>query len=175
MQALERGLGSLRLAIQSWLSRTGWWRERQAMAGERLARELGLPAAEITDILDHAVADLQELSDADGDPWPIIDRAVHEIDQLGRHSDPAEDAVVASFLRELPERDRQILSLINEGKKHSEIARLMRTDVESVCNSLVATYTNLRLRMLDSDDDAPSPPRRSTRPGNAMKPMRAGL
>lgn len=175
MQALEQGLGSLRLAIRRWLNRAGWRRERQAMAGKRLARDLGLPAEEVSNILDHAVADLKEISDEDGDPWPIIDRAVHEIDELGGRDDPTEDVIVAGYLRQLPERDRQILGYFNDGKKHSEIAELMGTDVDAVCNSLVATYTSLRLRMLHRGDDPPRGTRQSSGVGDAMKPVKAGL
>jgi hypothetical protein len=82
MQALEQGLGSLRFAVHTWLLRLGWRRESSAVASQRLARDLGLPADKVHDILDHAFSELRELSDDDADPWPIIDRALQEIEQL---------------------------------------------------------------------------------------------
>lgn len=152
MRALEQGLGSLRLAIQRWLSRVGWRRERHEVASECLAREFALPAGDIRHILDHAVADLQALSDEDGDPWPIINRARLEIDALAVRSDPFEEAAIVSHLRQLPERDRQILRCFNDGRKHNETARLLGTDVDSVCHSLVNTYAGLRLKLLETQE-----------------------
>jgi hypothetical protein len=175
MQALEQGLGSLRLTIETWLMRVGWRRD-SAAAGQRLARDLHLPAADVRDILDHTVADLHRLSDDDADPWPIIERAMRRIDQLGSRYDPCEEAAVLRYLRLLPERDRLILRCFNDGCRHSDIARLLGTDVDSVCNSLVKTYAGLRLAIRKPDDGGtPQVAHASSSHTTATKPVKPWL
>jgi hypothetical protein len=58
----------------------------------------------------------------------------------------------------LPERDYQILRYFKLGKKHSEIAAIMDTNVDTVRASLVKTYADLRLRMIATDDDGGGEP-----------------
>ena len=168
MQAFEEKMRSLRRRVRHWLEPV---REPREAASEptathapsvdsgtsaRLARDLGLPHDEVSRILDRTAADLRQLSDSesdDVDARPIIDRAVSELAKLGFESRPFEEAAMEQFLRELPERDYQILRLFKLGSKHSEIAARMDTTVEAVRSSLVKTYAELRMRMIGSSDD----------------------
>jgi DNA-directed RNA polymerase specialized sigma subunit len=156
MQAFEQELRSLRRAIRQWLERMGWPRDAQSVAGEKLAQDLGLPSDRVSGILDRTAADLRKLSTADADNLdarPIIERAVLELSQLGFHSRPAEEAIMERYLEELPDRDYQILRHFKQGKKHSEIAELLGTNIDAVRGSLVKTYADLRIRILSSNDD----------------------
>lgn len=155
MQAFEQEMRSLRRAIRNWLDRIGWPRDAQSVASEKLAQDLGLPTDMVSDILDRTAADLRKLSNEDADSIdarPIIDRAVHELSKLGFHSRPYEEAIMERYLQELPDRDYQILRHFKQGKKHYEIAELMGTNVDAVRRSLVKTYAELRMRMIDSSD-----------------------
>ena len=155
IQAFEQEIRSLRRAIRQWLSRIGWPRDAQTAAGEKLAHDLGLPTDMVSCILDRTAADLRKLArpDADDiDARPIIDRAVHELAKLGFHSRPFEEAIMERYLHELPDRDYHILRYFKQGKKHSEIAELLNTSVESVRRSLVRTYAELRVRLINSTD-----------------------
>lgn len=155
MKAFEEELRSLRRAIRQGLGRLGWPPDAQSKASERLAKDLGLPPDRVSGILDRTAADLRKLSTADQDDIdarPIIDRAVHELSQLGFNSRPAEEAIMERYLQELPDRDYQILRYFKQGKKHSEIAELLGTNVDSVRGSLVKTYAELRMRILSSND-----------------------
>lgn len=60
--------------------------------------------------------------------------------------------MIESYLRELPERDYRILRYFKLGKKHSEIAALMETNVDAVRDSLVKTYADLRIRMITAKE-----------------------
>ena len=151
IQAFERGLRSLRRVIRNWLCRLGWRPAARAVASERLAQDLGLPTNAVSDILDSTVAELRKLADKDGDNLdarPIIDRAVQQLGRLGFNSPPLEEAIMDRYLRELPERDYQILRYFKQGRKHREIAELLGTNLDSVRCSLVRTYADLRIRML---------------------------
>ncbi|WP_129648890.1 sigma-70 RNA polymerase sigma factor region 4 domain-containing protein [Peristeroidobacter agariperforans] len=172
MQALEEKLRSLRRRVRHWLESV---REPPADSDStanpctanrssvsdsgtsaRLAHDLGLPHEEVSRILDRTAADLRQLSESDSDDVdarPIIDRAVSELAKLGFESRPFEEAAMEQFLRELPERDYQILRLFKLGEKHSEIAAQLDTTVEEVRSSLVKTYAELRMRMIGSTDD----------------------
>jgi DNA-directed RNA polymerase specialized sigma subunit len=156
MQAIEEEMRSLRRTLRHWLERMGWPRGAESIASARLARDLGLPNDAVSRILDRTAADLRKLSiteSDDVDARPIIDRAVNELSQLGFQPRPFEEAAMERYLRELPERDYQILRYFKLGKKHSEIAALMDTNVEAVRSSLVKTYADLRIRMITGDDD----------------------
>jgi NAD(P)-dependent dehydrogenase (short-subunit alcohol dehydrogenase family) len=157
-QAYEAELKcQVRRAIRHWLDRIGWPRDAQSVASDKLAEDLGLPAEIVSGILDRTAADLRKLATADTDnidARPIIDRAVHELAKLGFHARPFEEAIMERYLQELPDRDYQILRYYKQGKKHSEIAELLGTNVDAVRSSLVKTYAELRIRMIDSGDDS---------------------
>ncbi|MFC4307854.1 hypothetical protein ACFPN2_02065 [Steroidobacter flavus] len=156
MQAIEEEMRSLRRKMLHWLERFGWQRGPESIASARLARDLGLPNDAVSRILDRTAADLRKLSvteSDDVDARPIIDRAVAELAKLGFQSRPFEEATMERYLRELPERDYQILRYFKLGKKHSEIAALMDTNIDTVRASLVKTYADLRVRMIATDDD----------------------
>jgi DNA-directed RNA polymerase specialized sigma subunit len=168
MQAFQEKMRLLRRKVRHWFELT---REPQRSASgstasevtvkysatsARLARDLGVPQDAVSRILDRTAADLRQLSEAesdDADARPIIDRAVSELSKLGFQSRPIEEAAMDRYLQELPERDYQILLQFKLGKKHSEIAALLNTTVESVRHSLVKTYAELRMRMIGSTDD----------------------
>lgn len=152
MQAFEEEMRSLRRAIRHWLDRIGWPRDAQQAASDQLAEDLGLPIDMVSGILDRTAADLRKLSGAEADSIdarPIIDRAVHDLSKLGFHSRPFEAAIMEQYLQQLPNRDYEILRYFKQGRKHSEIAGLMGMNVESVRDSLVKTYAELRLRMIN--------------------------
>lgn len=176
MQAFEEEMRSLRRAIRLWLDRIGWPRDARSAAGEKLARDLGLPSDMVSCILDRTAADLRKLSRADADDIdarPIIDRAVHELSKLGYHSRPLEEAIMERYLQELPDRDYHILRYFKQGKKHSEIAKLLNTSVESVRRSLVGTYAELRIRLNSTDGDDGGMPTASQPPApGSFKPIK---
>lgn len=156
MQAFEEEMRSLRRAIRHWMERVGWPRGAESIASAKLAQDLGLPNDAVSRILDRTAADLRKLSAAETetlDARPIIDRAVNELSKLGFHARPFEEAVLERYLQELPEHDYRILRYFKLGKKHSEIASLMDTNVEAVRSSLVKTYADLRIRMINLTDD----------------------
>lgn len=156
MQAFEEGTRTLRRAMRNALERMGWPQAAESIASARLARDLGLPNNEVSRILDRTAADLRKLSrieSDDIDARPIIDRAVSDLSKLGFQSRPFEEAAMERYLQELPDRDYQILRHFKAGKRHSEIATLMDTDVEMIRSSLVKTYADLRIRMISTDDD----------------------
>lgn len=156
MQAFEEEMRSLRRAMRQALERMGWPQAAESVASARLARDLGLPNDAVSRILDRTAADLRRLSAVDSDDVdarPIIDRAVNDLSKLGFQSRPFEEAAMERYLRELPDHDYQILLHFKAGKKHSEIAALMNTNVEAVRSSLVKTYADLRIRMISTDDD----------------------
>jgi DNA-directed RNA polymerase specialized sigma subunit len=131
-------------------------RGERAVASARLAADLGLPDDKVSRILDRTAADLRrlaELESDDVDARPIIDRAVSELSKLGFQSRPFEEATMERYLQELPDRDYQILRQFKLGRKHSEIAEMLNTDVEDIRNSLVKTYADLRMRMIHTSDD----------------------
>ncbi|MDY6947300.1 MAG: sigma factor-like helix-turn-helix DNA-binding protein [Pseudomonadota bacterium] len=177
MQAFEQELRSLRRAIRQWLDRIGWPRAARSVASDTLAQELDLPADRVSAILERTAAELRKLSTAeDGniDARPIIDRAVLELSQLGFHSRPADTVIMDRYLQELPDRDYQILRFFKQGKRHSEIAELLGTTVETVRSSLVNTYADLRIRILTSnDDDDGGIPSAAQPPGSSFdRPMK---
>lgn len=156
MQALEQEMGLLRRAMRHLRDWMGWPREGEAIASARLAEDLGLPNNEVSRILDRTAADLRKLSEIesdDVDARPIIERAVNQLTKLGFHARPFEEAAMERYLQELPEHDYQILRHFKLGKRHSEIAELLATNVEEVRSSLVKSYAELRLRMIASTDD----------------------
>jgi DNA-directed RNA polymerase sigma subunit (sigma70/sigma32) len=156
MQAFEEEMRSLRRAMRQMLERMGWPQAAESAASARLARDLGLPGDAVSRILDRTAAELRKLSAGesdDVDARPIIDRAVNDLSKLGFQSRPFEEAAMERYLQELPDKDYQILRHFKDGKKHSEIAALMDTNVEAVRNSLVKTYAELRIRMISTDDD----------------------
>lgn len=110
------------------------------------------PLDEVSAILDRTAADLRRMSadDEDMDARPIIDRAVLELSQLGFNARPGEEAIMERYLEELPDRDYQILRHFKQGKKHSEIAELLGTNLDAVRGSLVKTYTDMRMAMTES-------------------------
>lgn len=155
MQAFEEEVRSLRRAIRQVMNRIGWLRSARSAAGAKLAQDLGLPTEMVSSILDRTADDLRKLSSADTDTIdarPIIDRAVHDLSRLGFHSRPFEEAIMERYLQELPDRDYHILRYFKQGKKHSQIAELLGTNVDSVRRSLVRTYAELRLRLINSHD-----------------------
>jgi DNA-directed RNA polymerase specialized sigma subunit len=176
MQAFEQELRSLRRAIRDWMERMGWPRGTQSVASEKLAQDLGLPADKVSSILDRTAADLRKMSSADTDnidARPIIDRAVHELAKLGFHSRPFEEAIMERYLQELPDRDYEILRLFKQGKRHSEIAELLGTNVDSVRSSLVKTYSELRIRIVSpGDGDGGGMPTAPPSPSSFNKPMK---
>jgi hypothetical protein len=152
MQAHEQDSNTLRRAIRNWFDKITRRRdpEAQSSASETLAYEFGLPADVASQILDRTAADLRSLAESSGtnvDIHAIIDRAVGELSRLGFHSRPFDPALLEQCLKELPRYDYQILRYFKQGKKHSEIAALMKTDVVSVRRSLVQTYADLRMKM----------------------------
>lgn len=160
MQALQEETRSLRRAIRYWLQRAGWLRDARSEVGEKHAQDLSLPSTAASDILDRAAADLRRLSskraneDDDGvDARHIIERTVRDLSRLGFHCRPFEAAIMEHYLQQLPKRDYQILRYFKQGRKHHEIATAMGMDVNSVRRSLVKTYAELRIRMINSHDD----------------------
>lgn len=153
MQTFEEEMSSLRRAIRHCLDRIGWRHAPDAQAPKPTPEVANSPDV-VSSILDRTAADLRKLStsDEDFDARPIIDRAVQELGQLGFQSRPVEEEVMDRYLEELPETDYQILRHFKQGMKHTEIAELMGTDVNSVRSSLIKTYSDLRMRMLGSDD-----------------------
>lgn len=176
MPSVEQQKKSLRRAIRHWLDRMGWPRDAQSVASERLAHDLGLPTDPVSDILDRTAAELRKLASADADDIdarPIIDRAVHELSQLGFHARPFEEAILERYLQELPDRDYLILRYFKLGKKHSEIAELLGTTVDSVRDSLVNTYAELRIRLINSTDGDGGVPNTSPPPASSFnEPMK---
>jgi DNA-directed RNA polymerase specialized sigma subunit len=171
MPAFEEEMRSLRRAMRHMLERMGWPQAAQSVASARLARDLGLPNDAVSRILDRTAADLRKLSaveSEDVDARPIIDRAVNDLSKLGIQSRPFEEAAVERYLQELPERDYQILRYFKAGKKHSEIAALMDTDVEDVRNSLVKTYADLRIKMISAGDDGGGVPASELPPSSTL-------
>jgi DNA-directed RNA polymerase specialized sigma subunit len=169
MPAFEEEMRSLRRTLRHWLEWIRRIRGAESTASARLAQDLGLPREEISRILGRTAADLRQLSETDSDDVdarPVIERAVNELAKLGIHSRPFEEAAMERYLRELPERDYQILRYFKLGKKHSEIAELMATDTETVRRSLVKTYADLRIRMMSStgDDGGGEPAREVPQP-----------
>lgn len=125
----------------------------QEVACEKLAHDLGLPIDLVSGIFDRTAADLRELSRTDpehADARPIIDRAVQELSELNIHPLPFDDAVMERYLRELPDRDYDILRHFRQDKSHSEIAEMVGTDVKSVQRSLMRTYSGLRIAVLEN-------------------------
>jgi RNA polymerase sigma factor (sigma-70 family) len=162
VQALEEEMRSLRRAIRHWLHRAGWLRDDCSEASDKLAQELGLPTDTVGDIFERAAADLRKLSDEDGDGMEarrIIERAAHDLSKLGFHRKPLESAIMEQYLRQLPDLDYQILRHFKQGRKHQEIAESMGMSVDAVRRSLVKTYAELRVRMIEShgggDDGLP--------------------
>lgn len=142
-----------RCAVSQMLEWMGWSPAAPDVVSASLAQDLGMPQNEVSRILDRTAADLRKLSETeshDPDARPIIDRAVSELGSLGFQARPFEEAAMDRYLRELPERDFQILENFKLGKKHSEIAELLNTDVEDIRNSLVKTYADLRMAMMIS-------------------------
>lgn len=155
-QAMEKEMRPLRRTIRRWMERIGWPRGAESVASARLAQELGLPNDAVSRILDRTAADLRTLAviETDNvDARPIIDRAVTELSKLGFHSRPFEEAAMERYLKELPDRDYQILRYFKLGKSHGEIATLMDSNIEAVRSSLVKTYADLRIRMISLTDD----------------------
>lgn len=156
MQAFEQQMRSLRRAMRHFLDWMRWPQGAEAVASARLAADLGLPNSEVSRIMDRTAADLRKLSEADSDDVdarPIIERAVSDLAKLGFQSRPFEEAAMERYLQELPQRDYQILRHFKLGKKHSEIAELLAITIEEVRGSLVKTYAELRIRMINSNDD----------------------
>jgi DNA-directed RNA polymerase specialized sigma subunit len=176
MQAFEQEMKLLRRAIRHWLGRIGWPRDAQQAASDKLAQDLGLPTDRVSDILDRTAADLRKLSSADADSIdarPIIDHAVQDLSKLGFHSRPFEEAIMEQYLQQLPDRDYEILRYFKQGRKHSEIAELMGMNVDSVRRSLVKTYADLRVRMIDSSDgDGGGLPTAPPTPSSFNKPIK---
>lgn len=179
MQAFEQEMRSLRRAmrhLREWMTRP---RGKQAVVNVQLAADLGLPNDEVSRILDRTAADLRKLSEADSDDVdarPIIDRAVSELSKLGFQSNPIEEAAMERYLQELPERDYRILRHFKLGKKHREIAELLNTDVEDIRNSLIKTYSGLRMRMINSPDDGGGGQSCEVpRPNTCTKPLRRSI
>lgn len=138
--------------IREWLERLKWRRSNVAAVSRSLALDVGVPPESIDRIIREAMTELRD-AEAKGeaaDAWPIINKAINEIGRYGCNSHPSEVAIIERYLDELPERDFSILCQFQQGKKHRDIAALMRTDVESVRCSLVKTYANLRMRMINS-------------------------
>jgi hypothetical protein len=156
MPAFQEEMRSLLRAVRHVMERWGWPQGAESIASARLARDLGLPNDAVSRILDRTADDLRKLSaieSEDVDARPIIDRAVSDLSKLGFQSRPFEEAAVERYLQELPDTDYQILRHFKAGKKHSEIAELMGTNVAAVRSSLVKTYADLRIRMISTDDD----------------------
>lgn len=177
LQAFEEEMRSLRRVIRHWLSRMGWPRDAQTEASEKLARDLRLPSDMVSSILDRTAADLRKLSREDAgnlDARPIIDRAVNDLSKLGFHSRPVEESIMDRYLDELPDTDYQILRCFKQGMRHLEIADLLNMSVDEVRDSLVKTYADLRMRMLDSNDgDDGGLPTRAPPPARSLdKPMK---
>lgn len=158
MRGFEEKMKSLRRAIRNWLDRNGLPHHPhvQSTQNTKLARELGLPADEVRRVLERTAADLRKLASADLDTVDapeVIERAIHQLSKLEYQSRAIEEAAIERYVQALPERDFQILRHFKRGKKHAEIAALMDTNVESVRNSLVKTYAELRIQMMNLNDD----------------------
>lgn len=141
-------------AIRKLLGRVGQLSPLE-MASTTLARDLGLPTDDVSRILGRTDAALRRLSLLDSDDVdarPIIDRAVSELSNLGIQSRPFEEAAMEQYLCELPDLDYQILMEFKAGKSRCHIAEIVNTDVETVRTSLVRTYANLRIRIIQSSD-----------------------
>jgi DNA-directed RNA polymerase specialized sigma subunit len=126
-------------------------------AANELSLDCGLPAEQVSEILNRATAELRELADQDTgtfDARPIIDRAVKELFDRGFQLRPFENSVMEKYLQELSFSDYQILLHHQHGWKHSQISELMEVSVETVQRSLVKTYAELRMRMMNCDNNS---------------------
>lgn len=141
---------------RKWVQKLRRNRSRCSDVSRSLARDLGVPPDVVERVLDQTAAELAAIDDA-ADALPIINKAIDELAEYGYHSRPYEDAMMERCLASLPERELDILRLFKQGKKHSEIAEIMGTDVESIRRSLVKSYTDLRMTMrgFDGDDGKP--------------------
>jgi hypothetical protein len=175
LQALGQAMTTLRRVIRQCLNKIGLrktaWGGRATRATSRnLAQDLGLPPDVVSRVLDQAAADLRNLAakgDA-ADARPVINKAVNELAKFGFRSQPFDTAAMDRCLKQLAQPDLAILRHFKEGMKHTEIAALMGTDVESVRRSLVRTYADLRIKMMGWDDDdgaalVPETPRKRIR------------
>ena len=151
---------ALRRVLLDWWHWVSWRRGHTTAVSRSLAHDLGVPTDVVSRILDQTAADLRRLATLDeaSDPRPVINRAIDELAKYGYRSHPTEEALMERCLEELPERDLTILRHFKQGKKHREIAALMGTDVDSVRRSLVKTYTDLRMKMMNGGGDGGGEP-----------------
>lgn len=143
---------SARRRIYEWFQKLRRRQSNVAAVSHSLTHDTGVPPEAMGRILHQAMAELRDLAAKDkaADAWPIINKAVNELAKHGPRSHPLEEAIIQRYVDELPERDFNILRLFNQGKKHRKIAILLGTDVESVRRSLVKTYADLRMKMINS-------------------------
>lgn len=134
--------------LQQMLARFGW--PSLAKVSRELARDFALPHDAVASVLMEAMTDLRALCQTDeyADARPIIDKAAQRLQALHAASEPDDrhDSLMERYLHELAPKDYQVLRYFKEGKRHAEIAELMKTDVPTVRSSLVRTYSELRIR-----------------------------
>lgn len=160
---------AIKSRIREWTEKLRRHQRNIATVSHSLALDIGVPPEAVDRILRQAMVELRDLADEDeaADAWPVINKAINELDKYGYHSRPSEEAIMERYLDELPERDFNILRHFKQGKKHREIAALMGTDAESVRRSLVKTYADLRMKMTNSGgggDGEPIAPPQSEQP-----------
>lgn len=151
---------SAKRCIREWLEKLRPRRSNIAAISHSLAVDLGVQPKATYRILHQTMHELYELAAKDDavDARPVINKAINELARHGDHWHPSEEAMMERCLGELPERDFTTLCYFKQGKKHREIAALMGTDVESVRRSLVKTYTDLRMKMMNTGGDGAGEP-----------------
>lgn len=135
-----RRLAGHRLARESAPDRLG--------AALKLRRDLRpLRGGELDRVFHKAVRQVQ----AHFDPHEVLAEASRRLLAMERQS-PGRGESIQQFVDSLPARDRQVLALFKQGKRHVEIAETLGLSVGEVRRSLVGTYSGMRLTIYDAVD-----------------------
>jgi hypothetical protein len=130
-------------------------------AALQLARDTRLPFAAVQEIVRSTDEALQLLS-PDGNPRPLVMVAAERMAKarIGDRDNGIDDAIVHAYLRELPDRDYEMLRLFKLGRTPSQIATSLITSKDEVRAILARIYAGLRLRLCpgpDGDGGEPAP------------------